>query len=128
MIPNVAEQLILEQFVTDDLTLKLYSNDITPAETDTAATFTEIAGGGYASKILVSGSWIITSGDPSQALYVAQDFAFTGVTNAPATVYGYYLVDSSNVLRGAERFSASVVPFTPENGSLIRITPRIQTS
>lgn len=128
MIPNVAEVLLLTSFLSDTLTLKLFSNDHIPVEGDTASAYTEVSGGGYADIDLASGSWVITSGDPTVGLYAAQDFTFTGPTDAPTTVYGYYIVDSSNILRGAERFSASVVPFTPALGSLIRVTPRIQVS
>ncbi len=128
MIPNAAEVVLVTSFVADTLTLKLFSNNHVPIEADTVSAYTEVVGGGYASVDLLSGSWVITGGDPTQALYAAQDFSFTGVTNAPGTIYGYYLVDSGNVLRGAERFSASVVPFTPGNGSLIRVTPKITVS
>jgi len=127
-IPNVGEVFALQKYTLDTLTLKLYSNNKTPAEGDTAADYTEISGGGYAAKALASGSWVITGGDPSVASYAAQDFNFTGVTNAPAVIYGYFVVDSNNLLRGSERFPAGVIPFTPSNGALIRITPKIQVS
>lgn len=129
MFPNVAEVLLLEQFLeAEDLTLKLFSNNVTPAEGDTAATYIVVAGGGYANIVLDKDLWTITGNDPSDGTYAAQDFTFTSVTNAPGTIYGYYIVDAANVLRGAERFDAGVVPFTPVNGSLIRITPRLQVS
>lgn len=128
VIPNVAEALVLTQFTEDTLTLKLFGNNHTPAETDTASAYTEISGGGYADVDLAPGSWTITAGSPSIAAYAFQDFNFTGAIDAPGTVYGYFLVDSNGILRGAERFSASVVPFTPANGSLIRVTPKIQVS
>lgn len=129
MFPNVAEVLVLEQYLeAEDLTLKLFSNNVTPAEGDTAASYTSVAGGGYAAKTLDKDLWTILSGDPSSGEYAAQDFTFTGATNAPGTIYGYFIVDAANVLRGAERFDAGVVPFTPVNGSLIRITPRLQVS
>lgn len=128
-IPNVAEVIVLTQFLkTEILTLKLFSNNVTPAEGNTAATYTEVTGGGYASKELAAASWSITSGDPSFGSYAAQDFSFTGVTGGPGTIYGYYLVDTSNVLRGAERFDAGIVPFNPVNGSLIRVTPKVLCS
>lgn len=128
-VPNVAEVIAATQFLkTGDLTLKLFSNNVTPAEGNTAASYTEVAGGGYVAKTLVAANWTITSGDPTTGTYAAQDFAFTGPTNAPGTIYGYFIVDGSNVLRGEERFGAGVVPFTPVLGSLIRITPKLQIS
>lgn len=129
VVPNVGEVLALEKYLKlVNLTLKLYSNNVIPAETNTAASFTPVTGGGYAAKTLIAASWSITSGAPSFGLYAAQDFTFTGVTDAPGTIYGYYVVDPDNVLRWAERFTESVVPFSPVNGSLIRVTPRFEAS
>ena len=129
VVPNVGEQSALNKLLNQNLTLKLFSNNITPGETDTAASYTEVSGGGYASKPLTFANWTVTPGAPTAALYnAAQDFSFTGATGAPSTIYGYYIVDGSNVLILAERFAPAVVPFTPIAGSLIRITPRIEAS
>lgn len=124
IVPNVAEIIAMNSFLNNALSLRLYSNNITPASGNTAATYTQVSGGGYAAKSLSFASWSVTSGDPTVALYTAQNFSFTGPTSAPGTIYGYYIVDSGGVLRWAERFP--IVPFTPIVGSLIRITPRIQ--
>jgi len=126
LVPDVGEVAALQKWLNQNLTLKLYSNNKIPAEADTAASYTEVTGGGYANKTLVFGTWSIAA--TGIATYTAQDFSFTGVTGAPGTVYGYYIVDGSNVLLWAERFPASVLPFSPVNGSLIRITPRIQAT
>lgn len=129
IVPNVAEVLALQSILNQTLTLKLYSNNITPGETNTAGTFTEVAGGGYAPKTLVNGSWTIAEGAPSSGIYnSALDFLFTGVTNAPGVIYGYYVIDSNGILRWVERFPETVLPFTPILNSLIRITPRFEAS
>lgn len=127
VVPNVAEVDNLNLFLNRALVLKLYSNDKTPAEGDTVASYTEVSGGGYASKSLTFATWAITSGDPTVALYTAQDFEFTGSTNAPGTVFGYFIVVGS-LLLWAERFPAGVLPFSPINGSLIKVTPRFEAS
>lgn len=111
-------QLILNQ----TLTLKLYSNNVVPASGDTAASFTEVAGGGYASKSLTFANWTIAL---AIATYLARDFNFTGATDAPGTVYGYFIVDSAGVLYQAERFGSVL---SPVNGSLIRVTPKMQAA
>jgi hypothetical protein len=126
LVPDVGEVAALQKWLNQNLTLKLYSNNKIPAEADTAASYTEVTGGGYSSKTLTFGTWII--GSDGIATYIAQDFTFTGTTVAPGTVYGYFIVDGSNVLLWAERFPASVLPFSPNVGSLIRITPRIQAT
>lgn len=129
VISNVVEEDVLESFLeTENLFLRLYSNDVTPAETDTAATFTQVTGGGYAAITLALGSWVITPGAPTIALYTQQTFTFTGATGAPSTIYGYYVVNAGGFLRWAERFPGANVPFAPISGSIIRITPRMECS
>lgn len=128
MTPNAAKVVAATKYLDQVLTLRLFSNNHTPAVGDTLAAYTEITGGGYAAKTLAIASWVIVSGNPTIASYASQDFAFTGVTGAPATIYGYYITDTANVIRGAQRFSELVVPFSPINGALIRVTPRLQVS
>lgn len=115
----------LENILSGDLTLKLYSNNITPSETDTAATYTVVSGGGYVDITLSDDDWTIAAEVASQA---QKQFDFTGATDAPTTIYGYYVVNSDNVLMWAERFNESVLPFVPVNGSAIKITPRFEAA
>lgn len=129
IVPNAAELDILTYILTPTLTLRLYGNNITPGPTDTAATYTEIAGGGYAAKSLTFANWTLTGGSPSVALYAQQAWTFSGAINAPGTIYGYYVTrNSDGKLMWAERFPVSVVPFVPVAGSLARITPRFTGS
>jgi hypothetical protein len=126
VVPNDVVANILDTFLTTaDLKLKLFSNNYTPIKTSDVTDFTEVAGGGYAEITLDKDEWTITPLDVSTATQAEKTFTFTGATSAPGTVYGYYVVDAGGVLLWAERFSAIVVPFTPENGSTIAITPRI---
>jgi hypothetical protein len=129
VIPNVEEGRILQNYVTNDLSLRLFSNDVTPSETSTLATFTSVAGGGYAAITLEFADWVVTLGDPTEIEHPEVEFEFTGATTAPSTIYGYYLVDTvTGLLIGAERFAGAVLPFTPIAGSKIRITPLVQAS
>lgn len=128
MTSNPAKVIIATKFLDQILTLRLFSNNHTPAVGDTLASYTEVAGGGYAAKSLLVASWTIVSGNPTIASYALQDFVFTGVTTSPSTVYGYFLTDPANVIRGAQRFSELVIPFSPIAGSIIRITPRLRVS
>ena len=128
-IPNTEEGRILENYVRNSLSLRLYSNDTTPDETFTLAAFTECSGGGYAAKTLMPGSWVLTTGDPSMVEYAEQEFEFSGATAAPGTVYGWYYVDlNTGEYIGGERFSSSISPLTPVAGSKIKITPIVQAS
>jgi len=103
-------------------TLKLFVNNITPADADTAATYTEMSTLGYASKSLAKASWVIAqNGTKSEASYAAQTFTFTAGT--AVTVYGYFVIDStSGVLLWAELFdTGKVVQFA---GDQIIIVPK----
>lgn len=130
LVPTVGENACLSDLLgktsPGTLTLKLYVNDIVPADGDTASTYTEFgAVQGYTSKSLVPANWTIAqSGGKAEATYAQQTWSFTGGT--PVTVYGYFVVDAGGVLRWAERFSASkVVQF---NGDQILITPKFTLS
>jgi len=127
IVTNVQEVEVLTNFLTPALTMRLYGNDRTPAGTDAAANYTEIAGGGYASKALTFANWELTAGGPTVALYNAvQTWVFTDAIDAPSTIYGYYITrNSDGLLMYAERFPSGSVPFTPIAGSVIRVTPRI---
>lgn len=125
IVPDVVEVEVLTTLLTSPLTLRLYGNNVTPAHGDTTALYTEIAGGGYASKPLLFANWVITSGDPSEGVYPSQSWLFTGVINAPGSIYGYYVTrDSDNQLMWAERFPTGLVPFVPINGSTVAILPK----
>ena len=108
----------------ENLILKLYTNNITPANTDTTSTYTEMATQGYSAKILTGASWVVTEGNPSNAAYAQQTFSFDG-TGGSTLVYGYYYVGaSSNRIRGAEKFADG--PYTiANNGDKILLTPAI---
>ena len=111
---------------TDGWNLKLFSNNRTPDVSDDASDYTEVAGGGYADILLDKNDFVVTPGNPSQALYNAfLDFLFTGPTSSPSTVYGYYIVDGAGNLVQAERFPSSQVPISPINGTLISVKPKI---
>lgn len=111
----------------NDLTLKLFATNTTPADTDTAGTYTEANGGGYSAKTLTNGSWTVSTGnDPSDAVYAEQTFTFTGPLTTNTTIYGYFVVDADGTLVWAEKFATS---FTPtNNGDQLKLTPKFQLS
>jgi len=126
VVPNALEVEILTEKLTPALTIKLYSNDATPSGSSSAASFTEVTGGGYAGLPLTLANWGIIAGNPSIALYNAsQQWTFTGNTGGPGTIYGYFVTrNSDGILMWAERFPSANVPFTPINGSVIRVLPK----
>jgi hypothetical protein len=121
LITDTGKQKILEYFVgktstTEGLTLKLYSNNVTPSVTDTPSSYTEVTGGGYSSVSLTNSSWVIDSG---VATYPQQTWTFTA---SVGNIYGYYVVNNtSNQVVFAERFASG--PYVVANsGDIIRVT------
>jgi hypothetical protein len=127
LTPNVGEALMLAHMVgktaIEDLVLKLYKNDVTPAEADTAASYTEADFTGYAAATLTGASWVITPGAPSSAAYAEQAFA-SSADQSTQSIYGYFVVGaSSGTLAWAERFSDGPYAITL-NGDEIDVTPQ----
>jgi hypothetical protein len=128
LVPNVGENIALAYLTGKNTTVRnliyrLFATNVTPAETDTAASYTEASGGGYASITLTGASWTITNGAPTSAAYAQQTYTFTGPLTTNLTIFGYYVVRVTDVdLVLAEAFSS----FTPaNNGDQILLTPQI---
>ena len=125
LVPNNGEGDALQYFVNratpENLVLRLFSNNITPAETDTAATYTELAVAGYAAITLTGASWGAPSeGAPSSIAYAQQTFNFS----AAGSTYGYYMTRfTSGRIALAERDGAGV--FTFNSGDSYKVTPQI---
>lgn len=125
VVVNNGEGDALDAFVAKTaataLILRLFSNNITTAETDVAATYTEYAATGYSSISLTGASWTTVEGAPSQTSYAQQTFTMTGAGDA----YGYYMTRTTGGrLALAERFTSA--PFSiPGGGGTIKITPQI---
>lgn len=122
-IPNEGESqalnITLGKTAVENLILKLYTNNITPSEADTAATYTEASGFGYAAVTLTAANWTTTESNPTSSTYPEITFSFTG---ALGNVYGYYVVGAtSNRVRWAERFSTAPLAIA-NSGDQIKIT------
>lgn len=130
VVPDALELEVINTLLNTALTIHLYSNDKTPDHADTTASYTEVAGGGYASKPLTFANWTITAGQPTTSQYNAvQTWNFTGPTNAPGNIYGYYVTrDSDGKLMWADRFSGLTLPFVPIAGSTVRILPKFNVT
>jgi hypothetical protein len=112
----------------NNLTLKLFCNNLTPVDTNVAGDFTEASGGGYSPITLLAANWTDSEvGGISQAAYAQQTFGFTGALTTNPTIYGAYIVDADGVAIFAERAPGGV--FTPaNNGDTYKVTPVWQLS
>jgi len=98
---------ILNKTAPEDTDLCLFSNDYTPGIGTTEANLTEATFAGYVAKALTAGSWTVTPGAPSTAVYGTQ--TFTCISNSQNEhIYGWYIRQRSSgkALCGG-RFSAT---------------------
>ena len=108
---------------TEDLVYRLFTNNITPAETDVLGTYTEAVGGGYAAKTMTGSNWTLTPGNPSTAVYARQDWVFSGSLTGNLNLYGYFVTRAASLdLLFAER---AVNIATPDAGAEYRVVPRV---
>lgn len=130
LVPDVGEAQLLKFALgvdaSENQTLKLFCNNITPAEGDTAATYTEAAGGGYVAKALTKTSWTVaTATGTTEGTYAQQTWTFTGALTTNTTIYGYFVVSATGgILLWAELAPATFVPAS--NGDTYAVTPKIQ--
>ena len=129
LVPDVGEVRLLSyalnKLVPENQILKLFTNNVTPAEGDVAGTFTEATFTGYVAITLTGANWTVatvtgvTTGSQAQ-----QTFASTA-NQATQLVYGYYVVGAtSGILLWAERFTDGPYAIAV-NGDQILITPKI---
>jgi len=101
------------------LTLRLYTNDIFPIDTNAFSVYTEALAFGYANVTFEGSQWQVAAGTANTA---QQTFTFTG---ALGNVYGYYIAtEVGDTLMWVERFTNG--PYDIQNnGDEIRLTPTI---
>lgn len=127
--PDAGENLSLEMIVNktapQNLLLKLYKNNITPSDTDTAGTYTEATFPGYSAITLTGASWNAAASG-TIAYSAQQTFTCSGV--ATDDIYGYYVVQaSSGIILYSERDGSA--PFAIRNsGDAVKITPTISAN
>lgn len=123
--PSVGETAILKDAfgvtTPGGLTFKLFVNDVTPGDNDTAGTYTEMSTNGYAAKVIAAGTWTVVQSSGAAAA-TASNQVWTFTASGSATVYGYYVVGDDGVLRWAERLAA---PFLVQaNGDSLTLSPK----
>lgn len=133
VVPNTAEILMLQYMlnmiatdgaatnVNGNRVLRLYKNDLTPADTHSLSDLTQSTEAGYAPITLYGTLWSISStAGITTAVYSQQTFAFS----TSATVYGYYVtsVTGGNLL-WMERFDNGPA-ITPTSGGNVKVGPK----
>lgn len=106
---------------TEDFVVGLFTSNITPAEGDTASTYTavEAAGGGYARKTLTKATWVVSS---NPITYPAQTWTFTGALTGNAVIYGYFILRASTLdLIYSENFGSGFQPLANNDALTINL-------
>lgn len=105
------------------LNLKLFQNDITPAETDVVGGYTEATFTGYAAAVMASADWTISGTTPTGAVGAQKTFE-SSANQAVQNIYGWYLTTATdNELVFAFRFTDAPRPIT-NLGDQILVIPR----
>jgi len=114
---------LVNKLAPEDLVLRLFVSNITPADTDEASDYVEASWVGYQAAQLAGENWILAAGMPSVASYSKQVFTSSG-NNQDALNFGYYLTRAkSGRIAWAERFAK---PWHCSNaGDWVSVTPRI---
>lgn len=126
--PDTGENLSLETIVNktapQNLVLRLYSNNITPSDTDTAATYTEATFPGYTAITLTGANW--NAAASGSIAYNAQQTFTRSSTGALENIYGYYITQVvSGILLYSERDPGAPPTAIVASGDNIKITPTI---
>jgi hypothetical protein len=107
-----------------DFIVHLFTNNHTPAVTDSAANYTECALSGYASITLSAGTWSGgASGGVATYVYSALGYTFAAYAGG-TTIFGAYVTTVSGVFIGAELISPSYA--VPSGGGTLNYTPTYQ--
>lgn len=131
VLPDQGESITLEALVGktagQNLVLRLFKSNTTPAETDTEATYTEADFTGYSAITLTAANWTVSGTNPTSIGYAQQTFT-SSAGSQNQNVYGYYFTQvTSGKLVWSERFTDG--PYNiANNGDTIKITPAITMS
>lgn len=126
VVTNQAELSMLKTILnvqsSQDLVIRLYSNDHDPHVDDTLDKYQEVSGGDYKPKLMNPQYWKFTEGDPSEAEYKVVSWEFTGNVGP---IYGYFVTGrDTGELLWAEKFTSG--PFSIDRaGDQIRVVPKI---
>lgn len=134
LAPDVGEVELLKRLLyatagSENFTLKLFKTNVTPAEGDTAGSYTVADFTGYSDKTLTSSQSGSTWAVPSTSAGVTSSTYGGGTPQSwsptsSQTIYGYYVVGAtSTVLLWAEAFASSK---NLSSGDTLQLTPKLQ--
>jgi hypothetical protein len=125
-VPDTAELIALKALIgqtaqTEDFVVGLFVSNITPADSDTAATYTavEAAGSGYVRKTLSKANWDVAA---NPITYPAQTWTFTGPLTGNSIIYGYFVLRATTLdLVYSENFGSGFQPLANNDALTINL-------
>lgn len=136
MIPNAAKLVWQTRSLygnagAENMTLKLFKNNITPAETDVAGTYTEADFTGYSAFTLTSSqtgsTWAAPSTSSNLATSTYGTLATFTITASTQTVYGVFgIFASSLTIAFSQAFAAGKALSSGSVNDQLTVTPTIQ--
>jgi len=122
--PDEGMPWILSASTNDSLTMKLFTNDITPDRDTVVADLTEAAWTGYAGQGLSFGEWNNAGFIGHVAFLSAPDRTFANTSASPVTTYGYWIETSGGEILVCSRFDPAPKTLDALTGEL-DVTPII---
>lgn len=120
-------ELLTNNASPEDLTLRLFTNNISVSGTTVVADLTEADFTGYEAVPLTAEEWSFQQGAVTTAEYSEEVVFVSTADEQNQQVYGYYLTgNDSGLLRWAENFPSLPDPIANTNDT-IRVTPYINT-
>jgi hypothetical protein len=112
-------QTMLNYQAASNLTVHLFTNNHTVADSDTLSSYTESSQSGYTVQTLSGATWTVANvAGVITATYPAVTFSYT----AAETLYGYYVLQSTTPVWSENFGSAFTIP---SSGGNVVVGPRI---
>lgn len=121
VIPDAALVPALQKLADQNITYRLFTNNVTPDQATVLGDLTEAAWTGYAPITVIGSEW--TPNDPvgGVGLLLHPPIAHVNSSGSNQSAYGYYRLDENGDLMAACRFDAA--PVTKANGESWTIIP-----
>lgn len=115
---------------SENLSLRLFKNNITPADSDVAGTYTVADFTGYSNVTLTSsqsaGTWAVPTAVSNKATSTYGTNA-TWTATSDQTVYGWYMLfSSSGIIAASQAFAGGGKALVGANSDQLTIVPRLQ--
>jgi hypothetical protein len=96
--PDAGLIFMLQQIVSSNLHLHLFSNNVSPGDSTTLAALTECAFTGYAKQTLTAASWVSLGVSSHIGALAYPTVTFSNTGGGSTVVYGWYITDVADAI------------------------------